>query len=163
MKYSVEATEENHLRQLYEVIDAVAREGKYLAFTQAPPWEESRAFYRSILKRDFPYFVARSGENVVGWVDVAPLMGQTRAHIGVLGIGLLPEARHQGIGIQLMRAAIEKSWSIGLSRIELSVREDNLNAKALYEKLGFEFEGRRRRGSVIGSESHDVLAMALLR
>ena len=163
MNISVAPTAESHLRSLYEVIDFVARERRYLAFTQAPPWERSLAFYLGLLKADSPYFVALSGEKVVGWCDVSPVMGESRAHIGVLGIGLLPEVRRKGVGRRLMEAAIARSWSKGLTRIELSVREDNLNAKVLYERLGFEVEGLRRQASVLGSDVHDVWAMALLR
>lgn len=163
MNALVVATEEAHLADLYTVIDSVAREGKYLAFTKAPPLEHSLAFYQGLLKAGSPYFVAVAGTKVVGWCDVSFLMGESRAHIGVLGIGLLPEFRHQGLGRKLMEAAIAKSWSKGLTRIELNVREDNHNAKALYESLGFETEGLRLKASVIGNEVHNVWSMALLR
>ncbi len=163
MNALVIATEEAHLPGLYTVIDSVAREGKYLAFTKAPPWEHSLAFYKGLLKASSPYFVAVEGTKVVGWCDVSRLMGESRAHIGVLGLGLLPEFRHQGLGRKLMEAAISDSWSKGLTRIELNVREDNENAKALYEKLGFETEGLRRNASIVGNEVHNVWAMALLR
>ncbi|CAN5352347.1 GNAT family protein [soil metagenome] len=163
MKFLIVPTAEQHLPALYEVINAVAREGRYLAFTELPPWGQSLAYYRALLSGDFPFFVALDGENVVGWCDVAPLMGQSRAHIGTLGLGVRADLRHQGLGARLLSAAIEKSWARGLTRIELTVRDDNLNARALYERMGFEHEGVNRRGSVIGSACHDVFAMALLR
>jgi len=163
LQYTIAPTEERHLSPIYEVIGAVARERRFLTFTQLPPRDESLAFYRSILSRNLPYFVALADQKVVGWVDVTSLIGQTRAHIGALGIGLLAEARGKGLGMQLMRAAIEKAWARGFTRIELTVRDDNLNAQALYKRLGFEFEGRFRRGSVVDGQAHDVLAMALLR
>ena len=117
----------------------------------------------SVAPTESPYFVALSGEKVVGWCDVAPVMGESRAHIGVLGVGLLPEARHQGVGRRLMEVAIERSGSRGFTRIEWTVRDDNLNAKVLHEKLGFEVEGLCREGSVVGAEVHDAWSMALLR
>jgi ribosomal protein S18 acetylase RimI-like enzyme len=162
-EFDVVPAEAAHLPAIYEVIDSIARERKYLGFTKAPPWEQSLAFYRSLLDGGCPYFVALSGNQVVGWCDVSPLPGDTRSHIGVLGMGLLPTARQKGVGRRLMEAAIAKAWSNGLTRIELTVRDDNLNAKALYESLGFQVEGLRRKGSVIGDEAHDVWAMALLR
>ena len=100
---------------------------------------------------------------IVGWADVLPGTGQTRAHVGTLGIGLIPAARHRGIGAQLMRAAIDGAWARGLTRIELSVRADNANAKALYERLGFELEGVRCRSVRVDGDYHDSYAMALLR
>lgn len=163
MSIEVVPTEESHLPSVFEVIDSVAREGRYLVFTKAPPWEQSLAFYTSLIKAGCPYFVALAGEKVVGWCDVSPMVGESRSHIGVVGIGLLPEARGSGTGRRLMEAAIAKSWAIGLTRLELTVRDDNHNAKALYERLGFEVEGLRRRASVVGAEVHDAWAMALLR
>ena len=164
MNHSVVATEEHHFESLHKALDVVAREQKYLALTQAPPWEQSLAFYRNVLAEGFPHFVAVDGsDKVVGWCDVAPVFGHSRAHIGILGIALLPEARGLGLGSQLLQAAIDKSWSRGLTRISLSVRADNLNAKALYERFGFEHEGLARRASLIDGIYHDAHAMALLR
>jgi putative acetyltransferase len=163
MTHSVVATEERHFESLHRALDIVAREKKYLALTQAPPLEKSVAFYRSVLANDFPHFVALHGEKVLGWCDVSPVFGHSRAHIGILGIALLPEARGRGLGAALLQAAIDKSWSRGLTRIELAVRADNPNAKALYERFGFEHEGLVRRASLIDGVYHDAHAMALLR
>lgn len=145
------------------MVDTVARERMYLSFTQAPAWEQSLAFYRHLWNADFPHFVALHGKEVIGWVDVSPQFGNTRAHIGALGIGLVSDARHKGLGSRLMNAAIEKAWSKGLTRIELTVRSDNLKAKALYDRMGFDVEGTMRRGVLIDGEYFDVHVMALLR
>jgi len=164
MIHSIVATEERHFVSLHKALDIVAREKKYLAQTQAPPLEQSIAFYRNVLAREFPHFVAVDGNGkVVGWCDVSPVFGNSRAHIGILGIALLPEARGLGLGAQLLQAAIDKSWSCGLTRIELAVRADNPNAKALYERFGFEHEGLARRASLIDGIYHDAFRMALLR
>lgn len=163
MSHSIVPTAESHLESLYYAFDAVARERKYLAFTEAPPWEQSVAFYRNVLANDFPHFVALQDDAVVGWCDVAPVFGHSRAHIGMLGVALLPQARHLGLGKRLVQAAIAKAWVRGLTRIELTVRADNMNAKTLYESVGFEPEGLHRRGNCIDGEYHDVWGMALLR
>lgn len=164
MNHSVVSTEEHHFESLHKALDVVAREQKYLALTQAPPWEQSLAFYRNVLAAGFPHFVAVDGNGkVVGWCDISPLVGQSRAHIGVLGLALLPEARGRGLGAKLLQAAIDKSWARGLTRIELAVRADNLKAKALYEQFGFEHEGFIRRASLIDGVYHDAHTMALLR
>lgn len=163
MNYTIEPAIESHFVGLHRAIDLVAREKSYLAFTQAPPLEQSLAFYRGLQSVGAPHFVALEAAEVVGWVDVSPLMGESRAHIGALGIALVPSARHKGLGARLMQAAIDKSWAKGLSRIELSVRADNVNAKALYERFGFELEGTLRRGNLIDGQYHDVYVMSLLR
>ena len=53
--------------------------------------------------------------------------------------------------------------SKGLSRIELTVRTDNLNAKALYERMGFVTEGLNKQAFRIDGEFYDTHSMALLR
>ncbi|TXH68482.1 MAG: GNAT family N-acetyltransferase [Thiothrix sp.] len=153
---------ETHFDELYHVLDTVAREQRFLALTQAPSKENTFAFYRSVLK-DGQCHVAMQNGKVVGWCDILPSFGEARQHVGTLGIGLLPSARHQGIGRQLMQAAIETAWNRGLTRIELTVREDNHNAKQLYEQFRFETEGLRRNSMLIDGQYFHCYAMALLR
>lgn len=62
-----------------------------------------------------------------------------------------------------MEAAISKAWAKGLFRIELTVRTDNVTAKALYERFGFAVEGINRRAFRVDGEFFDTYAMALLR
>jgi putative acetyltransferase len=162
MNTSVVPLTEAHFEQLRSVLDTVARERRYLALLQAPPAEQAVAFYRSLLAEGQCH-VALSDITVVGWCDIRSCFGEARRHIGVLGIGLLPEVRHQGLGAQLLAAAIATAWSRGLSRIELIVREDNLNAKRLYERLGFEHEGVKRQSMLVDGQYYDCHAMALLR
>ena len=155
--------EEQHYGTLHAALDSVAREKRFLAATEAPPFDRSVAFYRELAEHGMAHYVALDGESVVGWGDVARTFGQARAHMGLLGIGLIKEARHQGLGKRLLEAAIAHSWKQGLSPIELTVRADNLNAIRLYERLGFEHEGVMRRGCSVDGHFYDMHFMALLR
>ena len=154
---------EPHFGRLREVLDSVAREKRFLAFTQAPPPEQAFAFYRNIVLEDWVASVAFAEGELVGWCDVLPTHGQARSHIGILGIGLIASARHRGIGRPLIEHAIARAWAQGLSRIELSVRSDNGNAKALYERVGFKTEGLNERAFRIDGSYYDAISMALLR
>ena len=154
---------ESHFDALCAVLDAVAREKRFLALTHAPPMDEALAFLQNIVDHDHPHFVALLDERVVGWCDILPVFGDARRHLGVLGISLAHQARHRGLGALLMRATIAKAWDQGLTRIELTVRTDNHNARALYERMGFEHEGIKRRAFLIDGVYHDLHAMALLR
>ena len=62
-----------------------------------------------------------------------------------------------------MTAAIERAWAKGFTRIELTVRIDNVRAKRLYERLGFSVEGRQRQAFRVNGEYFDSSFMALLR
>ena len=163
MQYIILPTSEQHFLSLYHALDIVAREKKFLVFLQAPPIDEALAFFRNIVTNDSCQFVALEAEQVVGWCDILPTHGEVRAHVGTLGIALLPEARGKGLGARLMQAALAKASAKKLTRIELTVRTDNCNAKALYERFGFCLEGVQQRSMLIDGEYHDAYAMALLR
>ncbi len=145
-----------------KAFDSIAREKLYLAFLKAPPLEQGLAYYRNIVDNDLCHFVALLDDVVVGWCDVLPTHGEARAHVGTLGIGVVARARHMGIGQKLVRAALEKAWKQGYSRIELTVRVDNTNAKALYERFGFTLEGVNCNAFLVDGQFYDTYSMALL-
>jgi GNAT superfamily N-acetyltransferase len=61
----------------------------------------------------YPACVALVEEKIVGWCDVLPIDRPTRAHTGVLGIGVLAEFRGRGIGTALIRKTLEKARASG--------------------------------------------------
>jgi ribosomal protein S18 acetylase RimI-like enzyme len=140
-------------------LDAVARERRYLAFLQAPPLSEVRAYMTS---REPIQFVALVRDEIVGWCDVSRKPYDGFRHSAVLGMGLLPAYRGRGLGRSLLRATLEAARAAGLVRIELEVLASNRAAIALYEKHGFAHEGIKRRARVLDGASEDVLCMALL-
>jgi ribosomal protein S18 acetylase RimI-like enzyme len=163
MTYDIKPIAEEHIAGFHAALDDVAREKKYLAFLEAPPLEKTAAFIRNNIREDFPQFVALADGKVVGWCDVIPAKDRPiHAHTGVLGIGILPAYRGKGIGRALMTATIEKARTKGLTRIELTVRETNANAVALYKKLGFETEGLKKNAVRIDGVYENIFLMALL-
>lgn len=163
VKIDIVPLAESHFPQLRRVLDVVAREKCYLAFTEAPAEDEAFAFYRTVLSNDLIFSVALVDGQVSGWCDVLPVAGQARSHLGVLGMGLLPPVRGHGVGRPLIRHAIDRAWAKGLTRIELTVRTDNVNAIALYERMGFVAEGLQHNAYRVDGKYYDVHAMALLR
>jgi RimJ/RimL family protein N-acetyltransferase len=155
---------EEHISGFRAAVDVVARERKYLAFLEAPPLEDVGSFVRNNIEHRYPQFVVLSAGTVIGWCDVLP--NRTRviyAHCGTLGIGLLPEFRGKGIGRGLMQRTIDAAFAFGLTRIELTVRESNANAIALYKSLGFAIEGLHRNAVCIEGEYENLYSMALLK
>ena len=148
---------------LHALYDTVAKERKYLSRLEAPPVEEMRALVAERIKHDFPQFVAHASDKVVGWCNITPVNDRTTTkHIGVVGIGLLPEFRGKGIGRQLLGATLEKAIGNGLTRIELDVWEKNESAIALYKKFGFEIEGLKKSALKIDGVYMNDYMMALL-
>lgn len=62
------------------------------------------------------------------------------------GIGVAACARGQGIGTALIEALHHEARQTGARQVRLELVEDNLRARALYERLGFRAAGRHRLG-----------------
>ena len=159
---TIEDTQRKHIRGLHEVIDAVSREKKYLAWTEAPPFGVFRVFVTNGLVKRCPQVVALDGGRVVGWCDITVLPRPTTKHCGVLGMGVLAAYRHKGVGTRLVHAALKRARTYGLYRVELEVFEDNLAAIELYKNVGFKAEGRKVAAVRIDDRYVNALMMALL-
>lgn len=151
-----------HFESLHSLFDAVCRERRFLAFTQAGPREETFAYYQGILDRGDTHFVALDGERVVGWCDVLRQFAPVRQHIGTLGMSVAASHRGRGLGRALITQALAHATQRGLTRVELTVHCDNVVGQALYASVGFVVEGTQRNGWCMDGQYFDVLAMARL-
>ena len=68
----------------------------------------------------------------------------------------------QGIGKRLIAQALAAARAFGLQRVELTVRENNTNAIALYKKVGFEIEGVQRDAIQVDGTYENLILMAVL-
>ncbi len=162
MRYEIVPIGDEHVEGYAAVLDSVARERQYLAFLEGPPLENVRAYVQANRQRDLPHFVALAGGGVVGWCDIASLERPIFAHCGVLGMGVVANYRGNGIGHALLRSVLESAKARGLTRVELTVREKNLPALALYRKVGFRVEGIKHKGVRLDREYENLIFMALL-
>ena len=112
--------------------------------SKRPPIELTRAFVLNNIKCRYPQYVAVTAGEVVGWCDMTPKERPIYAHGGVLGMGLLPQFRGQGIGTKLIWSVLAAARRSGMHRVELTVREMNTGAIALYRKAGFAVEVLQR-------------------
>jgi ribosomal protein S18 acetylase RimI-like enzyme len=162
MNYEIIAIEEKHMDAFREAVGTVAKEGKYLALMDTPSMEQVRSFILEQLKNKMPHYIAMDGNKIVGWCDIASFNRPAFAHSGVLRMGVLKECRGTGLGTKLMQIVLDKGKEMGLTRVELDVREDNINAIKLYKKFGFEVEGKKRNACKTDGAYSNVLTMGLL-
>jgi ribosomal-protein-alanine N-acetyltransferase len=80
----------------------------------------------------------------------------------ILNFGVVPEARRQGLGTELMSAAEALARDLAMARIFLEVAGDNLPARRLYEKRGFA-DVARRKGYYLRPDGSRVDALVLER
>lgn len=103
------------------------------------PWSYW-AFMRDLLSRHAHLFVAKIGDEVVGYIDI--WIAGDEGHITNLAVS--PDHRRMGIGAKLLGYALDFARSKGARRVWLEVRRSNLAAQRLYRKFGFRTIGVRR-------------------
>jgi ribosomal protein S18 acetylase RimI-like enzyme len=150
------------LEGFWRCLDAVARERRFLAFTQAPSLESTRAFVEANRADGAPAFVAKVEGRVAGWCDLTRPHFDGWRHAGRLGMGVHPVYRGAGLGRSLLEATLAEARARGFERIELEVYASNAPARRLYDRAGFEVEGVRRRCRKLDGRYDDAVLMALL-
>jgi RimJ/RimL family protein N-acetyltransferase len=89
------------------------------------------------------YLVAEVDGHIVGMVHFANGYLHRTAHAGMLSIYVDQPWRGQGVGQRLLHGLIEWAGRSPLiEKLSLAVFSTNLNAIGLYEKMGFQVEGR---------------------
>ena len=104
------------------------------------PWPEGSFRYELAQNRAARCLVAETEDQqiaamIVSWVIVDEL------HIATFATHR--DCRRQGIGSELLAAALSDGLRLGAKRAVLEVRESNLAAQEMYRKFGFEVTGRR--------------------
>jgi ribosomal protein S18 acetylase RimI-like enzyme len=162
MSTAIVPVAESHVHGFHACLDAVAREKKYLAQVEAPPFEHVQGFVRESVASDAVQFVALDGSLVVGWCDIFPAWAHAIQHRGSVGMGLLPAYRGKGIGRQLLAACLAKAPTKGITRVELEVRADNERAIRLYKSMGFTREALKHYGMRLDGAYYDSVEMSLI-
>jgi putative acetyltransferase len=112
---------------------------------------------------DVHAFVALTVGQIVGMASLHVGSGKLR-HTASLGIMVHDQFQGQGIGRQLLASVLDIADNfLGLIRVDLEVFADNARAIRLYERLGFEHEGRKRKAVWRHGEHADVLIMGRIR
>lgn len=86
-----------------------------------------------------------------------------RGRFGWMGMALTPQARGRGIGAWTLASLLDFAANkLGLQKLLLEVRHDNLTAIKLYERQGFRHVGKLEAHYDDGEQKHDVRVMERL-
>jgi phosphinothricin acetyltransferase len=109
--------------------------------TEVPSWEEWDAAHLAAHR-----FAAERDGRVVGWVALLPVSSR-ECYSGVAEVSLYvsEEARSQGVGRELLTAAIEDAERGGIWTLQTSVFPENVASLRLLRRFGFREVGRRER------------------
>jgi RimJ/RimL family protein N-acetyltransferase len=106
-------------------------------------------------------FVAETPAGIAGRLSIARNRHPYSPHVAEVGIMVAESQRRRGIGSALMEEALSWARAAGITKVELEVFPHNAPAIALYRKLGFEEEGRRRNLYRIGGHHVDAVLMSI--
>lgn len=109
------------------------------------------------------FLVAEAQGHIVGVTTCFGGRRQATRHAAEIGMSVEQGWRNLGIGSQMMQVLVEWAQRNPLvSRLELKVYVENEPARRLYEKFGFQVEGRRRKAIYRDGIYYDDLLMARL-
>src|SRR5436309_13166595 len=103
------------------LVDAVARERRYLAATRGFSEEATASFLASVRAAKGVHVVALVDDAVVGWCDITPASFEGMAHVGRHVLGLKVGFRGRGNGKALLKAAVDRALTEVRERVELEV------------------------------------------
>jgi ribosomal-protein-alanine N-acetyltransferase len=108
----------------------------------ADPWS-LRSFQELLASRAAIFLVAARSDQelILGYVVAVAVADQAE----ILNLAVVESARRQGLGGELLDAAIAAVSARGAGEVFLDVRESNKEALALYGSRGFAALGRRSR------------------
>lgn len=162
MKPSVQIiyAEPQYFPSFHKALAAVAAEKIYIETVEVPELESVEKFQGKLIAVNAPVYYAIKDGQVVGWCDISIKDNPRMKHRGGLGMGLVDGYRGQGLGTQLLEAALKHAKEIGLEKVELAVYASNPAAIALYRKLGFFEEGCIKNYRKLDGQVFDALMMA---
>lgn len=106
--------------------------------------------------------VAEEDGAIVGFCGIRRESQRKNQHCASLVVGVLAAARGRGLGEALVRQNLDRARAAGITRVELTVVEENFPARALYRKLHFQEEGLRRQSLFIDGRFHSEVSMGLI-
>jgi RimJ/RimL family protein N-acetyltransferase len=165
VSFRIRNADPSDAEQLTRLADAVSAEPEGWLISVAGEWRsagDERRFLKAV--RRYPHAAVLVAERddgaLVGRLSVGRDPHPASTHVADVGLMVAQEARRQGVGTALLRAAVEWAREVGVRKLELHVFPWNEAAIALYDGFGFEREGYRKRHYHRGGEFVDAILMA---
>ncbi len=100
------------------------------------PWSEQSVL--DAVNNNTFFFVAEENKKIIGYAGLQVILDEGY----ITNVAVTSACRHKGVAKALMEKVLD--FGKDLEFITLEVRESNLAAQSLYEKLGFKKEGERK-------------------
>jgi L-amino acid N-acyltransferase YncA/predicted O-methyltransferase YrrM len=120
------------------------------------PW------FREHSPEQYPFWVAESGDRVIGWVDFKKFLPRC-AYRGTAEISVYVDEkfRRRGVGQRLLEHAIARAPSLGFTALIGLIFGHNEPSLKLFERLGFERWGLLPDVAQLDEETRDLVVVGL--
>jgi len=142
-------------------VNLIGREEIYIMVDRVPNLDEERHWLGTFDGVRTVLLVADADGEAIGSADCHGGTYAKTHHVGGIGIAIRDGWRGVGLGRILMERILEWMRARGFRKAELAVFATNGRARRLYESLGFQDEGVRRRHVRIRDEYDDEVQMGL--
>jgi ribosomal protein S18 acetylase RimI-like enzyme len=96
--------------------------------------QEQVAFDRKFVVAELHAYVAKTGNNVIGFISYA----EAKDAILIVALGILPRYQGVGVGRSLVEKVEAEAEKMRKNRLLVSTSNDDLPALAFYQSLGFQ-------------------------
>ena len=127
-EFYITAMEREHIKPIADL--------EKICFSE--PWSEDGI--SESYKNGTKFFVGIENGKVLGYIGIICIIDEGY----ITNVAVFPESRKKGVGTALLERVFSLAKDMGLSFVSLEVRESNIPAISLYEKLGFKQEGKRK-------------------
>lgn len=103
------------------------------------PWSQ-QGFLDSMEQENTCYLVACINEKVAGYCGFLQVLDEA----DITNVAVDATYRRMGVGKRMLTDLIDRGSRRGVKAFTLEVRESNIAAQGLYQKLGFESAGSRK-------------------
>lgn len=150
-----------YVRELAEEpdVDILLSPGEF-KFTSA---QEQKVIKEYADAKNSIMLVAETTGKIIGALHCKGGEYEVIRHRVTLGMSVRKDWRNKGVGTELLTKAIEWANNTGIiTRLELGVYARNEIAICLYERFGFQIEGKKRKAFYRDGKYQDELIMGLL-
>ena len=152
---------ENFLRMLLEL----DKETEYMMFEPGERINDvniQRSRIKEMLTDRNLLLIAEENNEIVGFISVERGIPRRIKHVGYIVVGIRKDFRKQGIGTRFFEELEIWARQNNITRLELTVMCNNVVAKKLYEKMGFQIEGIKKNSMLVNGKYVDEFYMAKL-
>jgi L-amino acid N-acyltransferase YncA len=162
VKFSIRRAQAEDAESIADLLNPIIQAGTYTVMDAPITVEDQLSFIRRFPERGV-YHVAvwNDDHSVVGIQDIQAVAPETNAlrHVGEISTFVSLELQRSGIGGELTRATLEQAEDLGFRKIMATIRADNPDAVAFYERQGFEMVGTLRDHACLGGQYIDEILM----